>query len=118
MSQSPPHFAARQLAPILAGQMTDLVHRLTYRLQAEVDHYAAIPTDELARQSEVQLRAVLRQLSGEPDDGAEGPAAYGKMRAEQGVPLAVVLHAYRVAWAELWSGILEAARKSTTPTTE
>jgi hypothetical protein len=51
-------------------------------------------------------------LSGDPSDSADGPTAYGKMRAEQGVPLDVVLHAYRVAWAELWSGILEVARIS------
>jgi hypothetical protein len=40
------------------------------------------------------------------------------MRAEQGVPLESVLHAYRVAWAELWSGILESARQAATPTSE
>jgi hypothetical protein len=92
--------------------MSELVQRIVTRLQAEVPEYADIPPAQLADQSEAQLRSVLGVLSGDPSDSADGPTAYGKMRAEQGVPLDVVLHAYRVAWAELWSGILEVARIS------
>ena len=111
-------FAAAQLAPILRRQMPDLVRRLTDRLQAEVAEYAAIPTADLADQSEAQLEAVLNVLDGHPVADVAGPAAYGWMRAEQGVPLESVLHAYRVAWAELWAGILESARQEATPTSE
>jgi DNA-binding PucR family transcriptional regulator len=118
VSQDRSKFAARQLAPILRDQMPDLVRRLTARLQAEVADYAVIGVDELANQAEVQLRSVLRVLLGETTDGSEGPAEYGRMRAEQGVPLESVLHAYRVAWAELWSGILETARLAETPTSD
>jgi hypothetical protein len=118
VSQSPSKFAARQLAPILSDQMPDLVRRLTARLRAEVADYAVIPADELAGQAEVQLQAVLGVLRGERPDSSDGPAEYGRMRAEQGVPLESVLHAYRVAWAELWSGILESARQAATPTSE
>jgi hypothetical protein len=98
--------------------MPELVQRLTARLQVEVTDYAEIPTVELARQSEAQLEAVLTVLlGGSVDDGA-GPAAYGRMRAEQGISLESVLHAYRVAWAELWAGILESARQAATPTSD
>jgi hypothetical protein len=112
MTEVPSPFAARQLAPILRQRMSELVQRIVTRLQAEVPEYADIPPAQLADQSEAQLRSVLGVLSGDPSDSADGPTAYGKMRAEQGVPLEVVLHAYRVAWAELWSGILEGARIS------
>jgi hypothetical protein len=61
---------------------------------------------ELHAQAETQLRYVLDELSGIPVPAENGPAAYGRMRAEERVPLEVVLHAYRVAWAELWSGLL------------
>ncbi len=98
--------------------MPDLVQRLTVRLRAEVAEYALFPRDQLARESEVQLRSVLKVLLGEPPDGSDGPEEYGRMRAEQGVRLESVLHAYRVAWAELWSGILETARKASAPTTD
>jgi hypothetical protein len=118
MTEVPSPFAARQLAPILRQQMSELVQRLVTRLQVEVPEYADIPPAQLADQSEVQLRSVLGVLSGDPSDSADGPTAYGRMRAEQGVPLDVVLHAYRVAWAELWSGILEVARISDIATTD
>jgi hypothetical protein len=118
MTEVPSQFAARQLAPILRHRMSELVQRLVARLQAEVPEYADIPTAQLADQSEAQLRSVLGVLSGDPSGSADGPMAYGKMRAEQGVPLDVVLHAYRVAWAELWSGILEVARMSDIATSD
>jgi hypothetical protein len=118
VSQRPSKFAARQLAPILSDQMPDLVRRLTTRLRAEVSDYAVMPADELAGQAEVQLRSVLSALRGEPPESSDGPGAYGRMRAEQGVPVESVLHAYRVAWAELWSGILESARQNATPTSD
>jgi DNA-binding PucR family transcriptional regulator len=111
-------FAAGQLAPILRRQMPELVQRLTVRLQFEVAEYAEIPTVDLARQSEAQLEAVLSVMLGDLVDDAAGPSAYGRMRAEQGVPLESVLHAYRVAWAELWAGILESARQAATPTSD
>ena len=113
-----PKFSASRLAPILRRQMPELVQRLTARLQVEVTDYAEIPTVELANQSEAQLEAVLRALLGGSVDDAAGPAAYGRMRAEQGISLESVLHAYRVAWAELWVGILESARHAATPTSD
>jgi hypothetical protein len=57
----------------------------------------------------MMLRYVLDELGGKPLTSENGPAAYGRIRAEQGVPPEVVLRAFRVAWAELWSGLLAAA---------
>ena len=66
---------------------------------------------DLRAQAETQLRYVLDELSGTPVTRENGPAAYGRMRAEQRVPLEVVLHAYRVAWAELWSACSPPTKK-------
>jgi hypothetical protein len=118
MSENPSQFAAKQLAPVLRQHMPELVQRLVNRLQAEVPEYANIPTPQLNDQAEAQLQAVLRALVGEPVDGSDGPAAYGRTRADQGVPLDAVLHAYRVAWAELWAGILQEARSSNIATSD
>ena len=98
--------------------MPELVQRLVDRLQAEVPEYAELPTPQLTDQAEAQLQAVLRALVGEPVDGPDGPTTYGRTRAEQGVPLDAVLHAYRVAWAELWAGILQEARSSNVATSD
>lgn len=111
-------FAASQLAPILRRQMPVLVQRLTARLQAEVRGYAEISELDLTDQAEAQLEAVLSVLLGDEVDDAAGPAGYGRMRAEQDVPLESVLHAYRVAWTELWAGILESARQTAALTSD
>src|ERR1700712_1802641 len=118
MNGRAPKFDARQLGPILRNQMPELVQRLTTRLQVEVADYAVIPTAELANQAQAQLQAVLGVLLGDPVDDLAGPALYGRMGAEQQVPLESVLHAYRVAWAELWAGILASARQAGTPTSD
>jgi hypothetical protein len=96
----------RPLAPVFARGLPELTERLTLRLRREIPHYAEMPIEDLRAQSETQLRYVLDELSGVVVASEDGPAAYGRMRAEQRVPLEVVLHAYRVAWAELWAGLL------------
>ena len=96
----------RPLAPIFGRALPALVERVTTRLRREIPHYSEMTVHELHAQAETQLRYVLDELSGIPVPAENGPAAYGRMRAEERVPLEVVLHAYRVAWAELWSGLL------------
>jgi hypothetical protein len=99
----------RLLAPVLENRLSDLTDRLTARLRQEIPHYAAMAAQELRDQAEMMLRYVLSELGGKPVASENGPAAYGRIRAEQGVPPEVVLRAFRVAWAELWSGLLAAA---------
>jgi len=99
----------RLLAPVLEHRLSDLTDRLTARLRQEIPLYAAMASQELRDQSEMMLRYVLDELGGKPLTSENGPAAYGRIRAEQGVPPEVVLRAFRVAWAELWSGLLAAA---------
>src|SRR5207344_567211 len=96
----------RPLAPLFARGLPELTERLTLRLRREIPHYAEMPIADLRAQAETQLRYVLDELSGAYVAPEDGPTAYGRMRAEQRVPLEVVLHAYRVAWAELWAGLL------------
>jgi PucR C-terminal helix-turn-helix domain/GGDEF-like domain len=108
----------RTLAPTLEMHLPKLVENLTNRLRQSIPHYAELTREALLEQVEEQCASVLRELKGERVDEASGPAAYGRMRAEQGVPLEVVLHAYRVAWAELWAGLLDAAQTPGGPTAE
>lgn len=102
----------RLLAPIYERGLPELTERVTLRLRREIPHYAEMAIDDLRTQAETQLRYVLDELSGTPVARENGPAAYGRMRAEQRVPLEVVLHAYRVAWAELWSGLLATVKEA------
>jgi hypothetical protein len=63
------------------------------------------------------LRHILSQLSGRPMPGLEPPRATGRLRAEQGVPLPVILHAYRVAGKFIWAAILAEAAGDESATT-
>src|SRR5262245_18335470 len=57
------------------------------------------------------LAHILGHLAGHPRRGLRPPHATGRRRAEQGVPLPAILHAYRVAGRYIWAAILaEAAR--------
>src|SRR6201999_4055653 len=49
--------------------------------------------------------------------GREPPRGTGQRRAEQGVPLPVILHAYRVAGKFLWAAILAEAAGDEVATT-
>jgi hypothetical protein len=59
------------------------------------------------------LRRVLQVLTGtgEPHgDLFDAPHGTGRARAEQGVPLESVLHAYRLGFRTIWEGLVEQAR--------
>jgi DNA-binding CsgD family transcriptional regulator len=104
----------------------DRVVGLVGRLLTEVDRLAEDLTDEI-RGSEHsyaestligrdQLRAVVRDnlstiftaLQGRPAT-LEAPRAAGRLKAEQGIPLAALLHAYRLAGRFIWDRLLAAA---------
>ena len=106
-----PAVSLRPLAPMFDRGLPELLERVTARLRRDIPHYAEMAVHDLRSQSETQLRYVLDELKGTPVPPENGPAAYGRMRAEQRVPLEVVLHAYRVAWAELWSGLLATVKE-------
>src|SRR5690348_1639209 len=75
-----------------------------------------VPPDDLRASVLDNLVHILSRLAGRPRPGLEPPRATGRRRAEQGVPLAEILHAYRIAGKFLWSAILaEAADADSEP---
>ncbi len=79
---------------------------------------ATVPVADLRASVRDNLAHILSQLSGRPVPGLEPPRATGRRRAEQGVPLPVVLHAYRVAGKFIWAAILAEAAGDQGATTE
>jgi hypothetical protein len=77
-----------------------------------------VPAEDLRASVRDNLVHILSQLSGRPMPGLEPPRATGRRRAEQGVPLPVVLHAYRVAGKFIWAAVLAEAAGDPTATTE
>jgi hypothetical protein len=95
------------------GRLPALGERIAERIRADVPAYAdesLIPFDSLRRSCTANADLVLRHLrrAGAPDPGPARET--GRIRAEQGMPLADILHAYRIGFEYVWSEILAEAR--------
>jgi hypothetical protein len=96
----------------LLDRVDDLTIELTEVIRQAEPFYGAsdvVPVEDLRASVRDNLVHILSQLSGQPQPGFEPPRATGRRRAEQGVPLPVILHAYRVAGTFIWSAILAEA---------
>ncbi|MCZ0982781.1 hypothetical protein O1L60_38300 [Streptomyces diastatochromogenes] len=101
------------MAEALQTGLPELGERMALRIRAEVEAYedeALIPLDSLRRSCTANARLILAHLrfGGAPD--ASSARETGRHRAEQGVPLADTLHAYRIGSQLLWTEILAEAR--------
>ncbi|MFD7671871.1 PucR family transcriptional regulator [Streptomyces anulatus] len=86
---------------------------MALRIRSDVDTYkdeSLIPFDSLRRSCVANADLILTSLrhGGAPD--ASSARETGRTRAQQGVPLADTLHAYRIGSELLWAEILAEAR--------
>jgi PucR C-terminal helix-turn-helix domain/GGDEF-like domain len=98
---------------VIHGRLPELGERIAERIRADVPAYAdesLIPFDSLRRSCTANVDLILGHLrrAGAPDPGPAHET--GRIRAEQGMPLADVLHAYRIGFEFVWSEILTQAR--------
>nr|WP_051827774.1 helix-turn-helix domain-containing protein [Streptomyces bicolor] len=97
----------------LHARLPELGERMAQRIRSDVDAYqdeSLIPFDSLRRSCTANADLLLEQLG---RAGAQDPSPAretGRIRAEQGVPLADTLHAYRIGFELLWTDILAEAR--------
>jgi hypothetical protein len=106
--------AVAEIGLRLLDRVDDLTVELTEVIRQAEPFYGAsgvVPVEDLRASVRDNLVHILSQLSGRPQPGFEAPRATGRRRAEQGVPLPVILHAYRVAGTFIWSAILAEAAK-------
>ncbi|MGV9690342.1 PucR family transcriptional regulator [Streptomyces sp. NPDC003444] len=97
----------------LRSRLPELAGRMALRIRAEVDAYqdeTLIPLDSLRASCSANADFVLTHLrrKGAPDP--EAARETGRARAEQGVPLADTLRAYRIGSELLWTEIVAEAR--------
>ena len=95
----------RRVADGLVAHVDAMIGQLRTRI-AEEDHYYTGATeamrDEMQRTVGEQLTQVVRSLAGlEPLD-YDLPRRVARRRADQGVPMAALLHAYRLGGEVLW----------------
>lgn len=98
------------LGRIIGAHHDRLTGRLVAALVDQVPEYRELDREQLIRESLIQVDSVRRYFLGEPAQALNaGPWEYGAARAMQNVTLDVLMHVYRVAWAELWGAVTEFA---------
>jgi hypothetical protein len=98
----------------IEGETEVLVPRIGDRIRDEIPDFRRLPADALAqaiRGNVARALTALRDLR--PPTGAEleQAAAIGRERAEQGLTVDAVLHAYRITVTAVWSRFGELARE-------
>jgi hypothetical protein len=98
----------------IEGETDVLVPRIGDRIRDEIPDFRRLPADALAqaiRGNVARALTALRDLR--PPTGAEleQAAAIGRERAEQGLTVDAVLHAYRITVTAVWSRFGELARE-------
>ena len=104
-----------ELCRVLVLQLDALTDRLVAAVVEEEPSYATgavTARPDLWGSCHDNLLRVLTVLCGDagPGDPLDAPRATGSRRAEQGVPLESVLHAYRLGFRTIWEGLVAEAR--------
>jgi PucR C-terminal helix-turn-helix domain/GGDEF-like domain len=116
----PPDPAVAAIGKRLLDRVEDLATELTDVIRQAEPFYGqngVVPVEDLRVSVLDNLVHILSQLSGRPLPGREPPRVTGRRRAEQGVPLTVILHAYRIAGKFIWAAILDEAAGDEVATT-
>jgi hypothetical protein len=98
----------------IEGELDALVPEIGDRIRDEIPDFRRLPAETLARAIRGNVgRALtaLRDLRPPTDAELEQAAAIGRERAEQGLTVDAVLHAYRVTVTAVWSRFGELARE-------
>jgi hypothetical protein len=103
-----------EIAGSVRTRMPDLVDRVVRRVVAEIEFYRdreVVSLQDLRDSVASNLESMVAQLTTDRPPDLSAPRTTGRRRAEQGTPLADILHAYRIGFTELWEAIVEEARR-------
>jgi hypothetical protein len=106
--------AVGQLVAQIEAELDGLVDAIVKRIRAEVPDFRRLPASTLAiavRGNVTRALSALRDLRPPTPDELERAAAVGRERAEQGLTVDAVLHAYRISISAVWSRFGELARE-------
>ncbi|MCV7284617.1 helix-turn-helix domain-containing protein [Mycolicibacterium wolinskyi] len=121
MQKRHPGFATtvtRELAEATLPDVETLIDRLLSAIftdNPEWTDYGSVPRDDLREGCRDYLTRVLELLSGRvagPDPADEVVGAIARHRAEQGVPLEVMLRTFRLGGRIVWEALLERAEQT------
>jgi PucR C-terminal helix-turn-helix domain len=106
--------AVGRLVTDIEAELDALVDGIVVRIREEVPDFRRLPASTLARAVRGNVgRALdaLNDLRPPTPDELERAAAVGRERAEQGLSVDAVLHAYRISISAVWSRFGELARE-------
>src|SRR5215212_12285537 len=109
--------AAQVVGSLVAEIETELdalVSRTGDRIREEIPEFRRVPADALGRAirgNVTRALEALRDLRPPTDAELEQAAVIGRERAEQGLGVDAVLHAYRISISAVWSRFGEVARE-------
>ena len=108
-----------EIAGSITNRTPDLVDRVVRRILTEIEFYrdrGVVSLEDLRGSVRNNLESMAAQLTTSQPPDLSAPRATGRRRAEQGTPLADILHAYRIGFTEFWEAIVEEGRRSTRAT--
>lgn len=109
-----PPAAIVEVADALLERIDDLGLALAHRFQLELESYrnaAQVPFDSIRISCTRNLTLMIRHFTSTIPVDPEPPKETGRLRAQQGVPLAETLHAFRIGFEFLWSELVSEARR-------
>jgi PucR C-terminal helix-turn-helix domain len=103
-----------RLAAVMEAELDATVDGVVARIREEIPEFRRLSADALGRAvrgNVLRALAALREIRAPTDDELAGAAAIGRERAEQGLLVDAVLHAYRITTTAVWSRFGELARE-------
>jgi hypothetical protein len=100
------------IAALLVGRVDELADEMTAAIQGAVTPYqhGVVDHETLRAASMMNLRAILEDLGRVNATASSESRENGRNRAAAGVPLTIVLEAYRVGARFIWEQVAETAR--------
>ncbi|MET9490490.1 helix-turn-helix domain-containing protein [Nocardia sp. NPDC006630] len=114
MQRSKPSEAVIELAAALLDRIDALGLALAHRFQQELESYrneAQVPFASIRTSCTRNLTLMIEHFTSTAPVDPEPPKETGRLRAQQGVPLAETLHAFRLGFEFLWSEMVSEARR-------
>src|SRR5919198_4334415 len=111
---SPAAAVVGALVAEIETELDPLVGAIGERIRTEIPDFRRLPHDTLAaaiRGNVTRALTALRDVRAPTDAELEQAGAIGRERAEQGLTVDAVLHAYRISITAVWSRFGELARE-------
>ncbi len=113
MAAPPATALVARLVEEIEAELDAVVLEIGERIRAEIPDFRRLPTERLAgavKGNVGRALAALRDLREPTEEELERAAAVGRERAEQGLSVDAVLHAYRISVTAVWSRFGDLAR--------